>query len=141
MFSKSCKYAIRATLYLAVHSDESNKINATQMAVELDIPSHLLAKVLQQLSKSQLITSSKGPGGGFYLTPQNRNITIEKIVHSIDGPQVFDFCILGLAACSTENPCPLHIQVFGYRAGLKYQLENLTVNEMAERIKMKNIRV
>ncbi len=141
MFSKSCKYAIRATLFLAVHSNTSTKINAVQMAAELDIPSHLLAKVLQQLAKSRLISSSKGPGGGFYLTPENRKITIEKIVHCIDGPKVFDFCILGLAACTKENPCPLHVQVFGYRAGLKYQLENLTVSEMAERIKMKEIKI
>ena len=71
MFSKSCKYGIRAVLYLAVHSTNEKRLGVTEIASELDVPKHFLAKILQQLAKENLISSTKGPTGGFFLNAKN----------------------------------------------------------------------
>lgn len=134
MFSKACQYAIRATLYLAMHSSESQKIGVKEISTALEVPQHFLAKTLQQLSRYHLISSIKGPNGGFFLNDKNREITLRQIVVCIDGPDFFTSCILGLPVCSGEKPCPLHMQAMAYREGLNYQLKHQSISELAQRM-------
>ncbi|GJM35579.1 MAG: hypothetical protein DHS20C18_45800 [Saprospiraceae bacterium] len=141
MFSKACKYAIRAVLYLAVHSSPENKVGVKAIAEDLQVPKHFLAKILQQLSRDQLISSVKGPNGGFYMADENLNVPMEKIIKSFDGMEVFTSCILGLPVCSAENPCPLHVQAFAYREGLYYQLQHQSIREMADRVKLQELKL
>lgn len=141
MFSKSCKYAMRAVLYLALHGSEEKKLGVKEIADELNVPKHFLAKLLQQLSKNQLISSTKGPSGGFYLSEQNRMTSLRKVVETIDGPEVFNTCILGLPVCSSENPCPLHFKALAYREGLLEVVEDRNVEELARRIKQQKLTI
>ncbi len=130
MFSKTCQYAIRAVLYLAVHADDK-KVGVAELAEALNAPKHFLAKILQQLSKHKLVSSAKGPKGGFYLTEKNLKATLEDIILCIDGPEVFTGCVMGLPQCSSENPCPLHVQANAYRQGLQFHLKYQSIGEMA----------
>ncbi len=134
MFSKACKYAIRASLYLATHAGEGHKAGVKEIATALDVPQHFLAKILQQLSRNHIISSSKGPSGGFYMDEKNMEMTLKQIVECIDGPDMFSACILGLPVCSAANPCPLHVQAFAYREGLHYQLKHQAIGELAKKI-------
>ena len=128
-------------MYLSTHSGPDAKKGAQEIADALKVPKHFLGKILQTLSRHDLISSAKGPGGGFYLSEENRQITIDQIIYCLDGPGIFTSCILGLPKCSSDNPCPLHIQAFAFRDGLKYQLEHQTVDEFAQRIERENIRI
>ncbi len=141
MFSKSCKYAMRAVLYLALNGNEEKKLGVKEIADELNVPKHFLAKLLQQLSKNQLISSTKGPSGGFYLNDQNKETSLRKVVETIDGPEVFNTCILGLPVCSSENPCPLHFKALEYREGLLEVVEGKKIEELARRIKDENLTI
>ena len=141
MFSKSCKYGIRAVLYLAVNSSSKNKLGVAEIADNLEVPKHFLAKILQQLAKENLISSIKGPSGGFYLSERNRVSNLKDIIEVLDGKQIFHDCILGLKECSSERPCPLHFQAFGIREGLNYQLEYQTIDEIAEKIIRTNLSI
>ncbi len=141
MFSKGCKYGIRAVLYLAVYSSLQKRLGVTEIARELDVPKHFLAKILQQLAKENLISSTKGPTGGFYLSKKNRESNLKEVIEALDGPQIFTGCILGLAECTSERPCPLHFQAYGIREGLNYQLQYQTIDEIAEKIKRTNLTI
>ncbi|MCG8326858.1 MAG: Rrf2 family transcriptional regulator [Chitinophagales bacterium] len=134
MFSQACKYAIRAVLYLAVNANEEKKIGGKEIALELEVPQHFLAKILQQLSKNNLISSVKGPSGGFFLSKKNKEATLEEVIKCIDGPDVFTSCILGLPVCSAETPCPLHVQAYAHREGLNHQLRNQAIGDLAKQI-------
>ena len=126
---------MRAVLFLAVNSSAEKKIGVKEIAEALDVPKHFLAKILQQLSKHHLIASIKGPSGGFYMQDENLEMPMEKVIESIDGPEVFSSCILGLTVCSSKNPCPLHVQAMAYRQGLQHQLRHQSIRELASRIK------
>ncbi len=134
MFSKSCKYAIRAVIYLATYSDEGHKIGVKEVAEALDVPGPFLAKILQQLSRHGLISSTKGPSGGFYLSEKDKSASMRKVVESIDGPDIFSSCILGLPVCSSANPCPLHDQALVYREGLMNMLTGQTIKDLAAQV-------
>ncbi len=107
MFSNSTKYAIRTIEYLLLNQDQ-DKLSVIKLATELDIPQPYLSKIMQQLSKGNIISSTKGRGGGFYLSNENLKRPLIDIVICIEGYNVFDKCVLGLNKCSDENPCMLH---------------------------------
>ena len=135
MISNSSKYAIRSVLYLAIHSDEKNKLSAKKIAEEIKIPSAYLAKIFQTLSKKRLISATKGPKGGFYLTQQNCANTLLDIILCIDGDDKLTTCFLGLSSCSNDNPCPVHHIVFPFRENLFKEIQGKTIGEFAEEAK------
>lgn len=134
MLSKSCKYAIRAVLYLAISADEGNKMKAEEIAEKLDIPKHFLAKILQPLAKRGIISSTKGRQGGFYLNEVNKSNKLLTIIEYFDGKDVFINCILGLNHCSNEMPCPYHNWVDPCRTLLYSKIQSETIGTSAKRI-------
>ncbi len=118
MFSKSCEYAIRAVLYLAAHTG-AKKNSVKEIAEALGVPKYFLAKLLQQLAKHHLVASSKGAGGGFYLNPEDQEVSLADVIRCIDGDDLFSSCVLGLPVCSSTNPCPLHHHVLEFRENIE----------------------
>ena len=139
MFSKSCQYALRAVLFLAVNRNAGHNYNVKEIAEELELPMHFLGKLLQQLSRDQIISSIKGPSGGFFMTEDNLKIPVMKIVNTIDGPDSLSTCLLGLRSCSVENPCPLHGKAASYRDGLRNMLSESSILQVAERIEKEGL--
>ena len=136
MLSNACQYAIRSVLYLAIHSDDKKRIGVKTIAEELETPQPFLAKLLQQLAKSDLVSSIKGPNGGFYLTKKNTNNSLWEIVECIDGTEKFNQCFLGLSKCSDENPCPVHFIVSPFKDKLLNDFRDKSIAQFTEEIKL-----
>ena len=133
MFSKACEYGIRSILFIASKSKDEVKVGIKEIAYSLDIPEAFTGKVLQQLVKAEILSSSKGKGGGFFLTQEQlRDKTLGDIVKSIDGDLLFEGCGLGLAACNANKPCPLHTQFVKIRKELKSVLQDTTVEKLSD---------
>ena len=96
MLSNASKYAIKAMLFLVIHTDKSNKIGVKSLAKTLVVPEPFLAKILQKLVRNKLLSSAKGPNGGFYTSESNSKNTICDILQTIDGHLLFDKCFMGL---------------------------------------------
>jgi Rrf2 family protein len=132
MFSKSCKYAIRAVLHLAAFTAEERKLGVQSLADSLEVPKHFLGKILQELSRQGIVSSAKGPTGGFFLSDADRQAPLSRVVEAIDGPEVFSSCILGLPVCGADNPCPLHFQALEYREALQEIIEDRSIAQVVE---------
>ena len=72
MLSNSCRYGIRAVVYLASRYSEKNNIGIKEISGVLNLPAPFLAKILQQLARHKILNSVKGPNGGF-LSLRNLN--------------------------------------------------------------------
>ncbi|WP_228238295.1 RrF2 family transcriptional regulator [Allomuricauda sp. M10] len=132
MFSKACEYGIRATVYIALQSLEGRRVIVNEIAKEIDSPIAFTAKILQQLSKSKVIHSVKGPTGGFEIERNNMNtVKLSMIVHAIDGDDIYVGCGLGLKECNASRPCPLHDKFIDIRNDLRSMLENTSLYELA----------
>ncbi|CUS81664.1 transcriptional regulator, BadM/Rrf2 family, partial [Candidatus Kryptonium thompsonii] len=81
---------------------------AKQIAGALSIPREFLNKVMQRLVKAGFLVSVKGPGGGFLLAKDPKDITVFDIVKAIDGVEWFDSCLLRVGRCDEANPCVVH---------------------------------
>ena len=134
IFSRSSEYAIRAMVYLAVNSSPSLRFGTKKIAEDLDFPEHYLGKVLQQLARNHLISSAKGPNGGFCVDADAMEISLLKIIDSIDGLSFFTTCGLGLHECNDEKPCPIHKDYQIFRGEFYKMLSDKTIKDMKEDI-------
>ncbi|WP_430968094.1 RrF2 family transcriptional regulator [Spongiimicrobium sp. 2-473A-2-J] len=137
MLSNACKYAIRAILYLAIHSDDAHKIRVKKIAEELETPQAFLAQLLRQLTANKLVSSTKGPGGGFYLDARNREKSVWDVISCIDGTHKFDACFLGLSQCNDINPCPAHYLVAPFKKKILNDFRDKTISKLAKEMEKK----
>lgn len=134
MISKSCQYALRAVVFLASEAGDNIKLNVKQIAKEIDAPEAFTAKILQVLNRHNIITSLKGPYGGFFIEEHQLDAPILNIVQAIDGLQVFTSCGLGLKQCSAKHPCPFHNEYEVLRNKMRETFEKTTIKKLAKKI-------
>lgn len=135
MFSKTCEYAIRATIYIYNrYNKEDINVSIDDIAEDIQSPRHFTAKILQTLSRQNIISSIKGPNGGFYLTPQQGKTSLLDVVRAMDGPKLLAGCVLGLEQCNEHHPCPMHEQYKPVRDKLIMLLKSNTIEELAARL-------
>lgn len=134
MISKACKYGIRATIFVASKAGEGIKLNVREIAREVDAPEAFTAKILQILNRHKVITSLKGPYGGFYVEKQQLDQPVINIVAAIDGMGIFKECGLGLRDCSDAHPCPMHHKYKIAREAVRTAFEQTTVGHLAENL-------
>lgn len=134
MLSNSCKYGIRALVYLASRHTRSN-IGIREISGDLGLPSPFLAKILQQLAKHKILNSVKGPNGGFSLKKKPESITMLDIVKIIDGDNLFKNCLIHDGACSdvrkSRKACPAHDDYSVIRSKIDGLFRNRTIADLA----------
>jgi Rrf2 family transcriptional regulator, iron-sulfur cluster assembly transcription factor len=130
IISQACKYGLRAMVYLAEHGD--NPVLSRDIARELTIPEHFLAKILQDLSRNRLLNSFKGRGGGFRLARPASQLKLIEVIEAIDGPEFGQGCLLGLPECSDETPCPLHYQWSDIKSTILHMLDRTSIQHVVD---------
>jgi len=75
--SKKADYALMAMKHLAIKPDLSST-SAREIAEQYDIPIELMAKVLQRLARSGLLTSHQGTRGGYTLARPVAAISVRR---------------------------------------------------------------
>jgi Rrf2 family iron-sulfur cluster assembly transcriptional regulator len=138
MLSNSCRYGIRAVIYLASQPLSSGKTGIKQISADLGLPQPFLAKILQQLAKQKILISSKGPHGGFSLLKNPEHITLLDIVKTIDGEDIFTNCLMHNGSCEStgleKKTCPLHEEYEKTRNGLIKIFSKKTIYEIVKRV-------
>jgi Rrf2 family iron-sulfur cluster assembly transcriptional regulator len=138
MFSKSTEYAIRAAIYIAAEVNKDKKVGLSEICDHITAPRPFTAKILQILTRNNVISSKKGVNGGFYLNKAQHSAKLIEIVQAVDGNTLFTRCGLGLKECSETEPCPLHERFAAIRAQLKEMMEEATIDNMAKKLKEGN---
>lgn len=139
ILSKSCEYAIQAMLYLVSHKNEI--VGLKEIAEDLEIPQYFLSKIMQVLVKRGLISSIKGPNGGFRIKMAPDQISLLAIVDIIDGLSAFDRCGIGMKLCDDAYPCPIHEKFKPFRDDIRKFLEKQTVALLAKKLTDKNSKI
>lgn len=137
MLSNTSRYAIRALIYLAINKSNGRKIGIKKIAEDLNIPSPFLGKILQTLAKQKVLSSTKGPNGGFSISDKSESLNIFDIIKIIDGDDLFDSCLISDKSCTEMegNPCTLHNHYEPIRANLRMMFEDHTIQQLAEEFK------
>jgi Rrf2 family protein len=138
MLSATCKYGIRAVIFIASRPDQKINTGLKQISEELKIPKPYLAKILQVLSRKKILHSSKGPHGGFYLLIPAAKLTLMDIIEAIDGGDFFDSCYVTGEKCnfdqSDKGVCILHNDLRKEKDNLAKFFSSKTIGELVNQV-------
>lgn len=136
MLSNSCRYGIRAVIYLASQPKNTGKTGIRQISSDLDLPTPFLAKILQDLARQKILLSSKGPHGGFSLMKDPKKIKLIDIVRAIDGDEFFTTCVIHNGPCGGKRNhrkyCSLHDDYEKIRHEIKQVFRKKTIYDMVQ---------
>lgn len=124
------EYAIRAILYLS--RQPRGKLSLVgEIAESAGIPRTFLSKILQQFTRTGLVASFRGMGGGFTLARDPAGITLLEVVEAIEGPVLPNRCLVGEGTCERDRICRVH-EVWGrVRDEIVAILAGVTIEELA----------
>jgi len=106
MLSKTGEYAMRAVIHLAQHPDQW-PMPGGRIAQEAGIPAKYLAKVLGDLVRAGVLSSSRGKLGGFAMARSPKRTRLIDVLGPFEPPDARR-CPFGNRECSDENPCLAH---------------------------------
>lgn len=134
-FSKSFGYALRGVLYVAMHSEETRRVQADEISRRLAVPKHFLAKIMNRVVKEGILDSTKGPFGGFSVNEETLSSPLIRLLRITDGMEQFNTCVLRLRKCNKTKPCPVHFLMEQSRDDL---LKNFSQTTVADLLKQDN---
>jgi Rrf2 family protein len=91
--TRAADYAVRVMIHMA-SLPSATTLRLKNIGNEVNVPESFLAKVLQILTRAGMITSKRGPDGGFTLPDSSRQLTILDIVTAVDGPVQLNSCLI-----------------------------------------------
>ena len=107
VLSKSAEDALRA-VHLLAHLSSDEPVKAGTIAAALDLPENSLSKLLHRLQREGLLTSRRGPAGGFSLSRESGSIPLADVIAPFDDLVEERYCLLGRPECRDESPCAAH---------------------------------
>lgn len=131
IFSKSFGYSLRGILFVALKEDGAH-VQLDDMAEALGVPRHFMGKIMKRLVKGGIISSLKGPTGGFFLNPSTLARPLIDIYRITDHPEDLEQCVLSRGPCNTEHPCKLHDKVLPLKSPLYKILFDTTIGELMD---------
>jgi Rrf2 family transcriptional regulator, nitric oxide-sensitive transcriptional repressor len=100
--NEATSIAIHACVYMAKHMDRN--VTATEIATALKASKDHIEKVMQRMSKANLIVAKRGPKGGFMLARDPAKITLLEPFEVTEGEVARDVhCPLGELFCKGET--------------------------------------
>jgi Rrf2 family protein len=128
--TRAADYAVRVMVHLATMPAEKRTF-LPDLAQATSTPESFLSKVLQALTRAELISSRRGKAGGFAILPRGRAASMREVIEAIDGPICLNVCVTGGKACERKSWCPAHPVWARAQRVLADVLMNATVADLA----------
>ena len=131
ILSQTAQYGLRAVLYLSEH-DAEGPLRVEDIAGALKVPRNYLSKILHVLARAGMLTSTRGPHGGFVLARRADRLTLDEIVRHFDDFPTERRCVLGHEVCSDTTPCAAHERWKEVATSVRAFFRETTVADLAE---------
>lgn len=95
--SEAATLALHAALRLAENPDRV--LGTGEIARELGVSEAHLSKVLQRLHRAGILSSVRGPQGGFKLAKPAGQVTLLELYETIEGKLETTVCLFGKPVC------------------------------------------
>jgi Rrf2 family protein len=122
--------AIRALVYLAM-AGPGKRVSGEEICREQKLAPALLIKSIRPLVRIGLVATFRGVGGGFRLAKPAESITLLEIIEAVQGPLVFNECLLQPGSCERDVFCPVHPVWREVRANVEKTLSLWTLSDLA----------
>lgn len=128
--SKKTDYALLAMRHLAANADRG-AVSARELAETYNIPTELLAKVLQKLVRGRLLESQQGIRGGYVLARPSTQMSVADVIQAVDGPLMVTACSESDHSCDQYAKCNIRDPLWRIKDRIVSTLAATTVAELA----------
>ncbi len=131
--TKASGYGILALGYLSGKPDNT-VVSTREISEVFSLPSELLAKVLQRLSKQGLLKAHQGRGGGYSLARLTDDISVAEVVEVIEGPITVAVCLKegGAEHCDQFEYCTIKSPIEEVQQQLIELFRTITVAQITQ---------
>ena len=101
------QYAVRALVTLVLISD-GGPVTLKEISKKEEISLHYLEQLFSKLRKGNIVRSIKGPGGGYVLNRDSKDIKVGEIIEMVEEPISPVACVDegdGGASCNRYDTC------------------------------------
>lgn len=133
--TRKCDYAMIALVYLAQRRAAGEaSVSARRIADAYGLPLPLLMNILKDLTHERLVTSTRGPAGGYSIVDEPDQIPLLTIIRAVDGPLRFARCAepseQGGQNCEIQDCCPVREPVQRLHERLQSFLAEVTLADL-----------
>ena len=137
MLTNKGKYGLKAMAHLA-RLAPGETAQAAEIAAAEQIPKKFLDAILLDLRNAGHVRSKKGPGGGYALARDAREIPVGAVVRTLDGPLAPIACASRTAYrpcedCRDLAACAVRLTMVEVRDAMARVLDGLSIAEMVAR--------
>lgn len=134
MLTAKGKYGLKALVYLA-SLENGETAQSADIATSNNISKKFLDSILADLRKAGFVDAKKGPGGGYMLARQPKEIAIGNAIRSLDGPLAPIACASRTAYrpckdCRDLKGCAVRITMTKVRDAMSKILDKTTLADM-----------
>lgn len=122
------RYAVTAMLDVALHSDK-NPVPLADISERQGISLSYLEQLFSRLRKQGLVTSVRGPGGGYRLGLDADKIAVSMVIHAVDESIDATHC-KGTGTCRDGQRCLTHSLWENLSNRISAFLDGITLGEL-----------
>ncbi len=125
------RYAVTAMLDLAINRD-NGPITLADISKRQGISLSYLEQLFSKLRRNGLVDSARGPGGGYSLSRDARDITVVEVIEAVDENISADHC-KGMKNCHEGQGCISHELWTELSCQIHEFLSNITLAQVIEK--------
>ncbi len=129
------RYAVTAMLDLALNAQE-RPITLVEISKRQEISLSYLEQLFARLRKHQLVSSTRGPGGGYQLADHPKNINIANVINAVDEIVDARRC-QGKQDCMGDHECLTHELWTDLSLQMQRFLSSITLAQLVKRRKQR----
>ncbi len=123
------QYGVRAMFEIA-RSYNSGPVTIKEISEKQDVSVAYLEQILNQLRKSGIIRSVRGPGGGYVLSRKPDDVSIGEILKELEGPVAITSCLDPKEGCMRVDGCVTHLLWKSLGENIEAFLNKMTLNDL-----------
>lgn len=131
------RYAVTAMLDLALHAQEA-PVPLADISQRQGISLSYLEQLFAKLRRQGLVSSARGPGGGYRLSRDSKEIAISEVINAINEHVDARRCG-GLANCQDDEPCLTHELWTDLSQQIQDFLTNISLGDLVERREVREV--
>ncbi len=127
--SKLADYAV--VILTIMTSSDDELMSAAKLSMMSRVPEPTVSKILKMLSKGGIIESTRGIHGGYALSVNPSEVTVEDIINAIDGPVLITQCADGGdAVCSLGLECKMRGRWNEVNQAIRHALSSVSLRSI-----------
>jgi len=127
--SSTAQQAISAVLCIAAAGGEPMRVQT--IAAATGAPRNYLSKILHVLARAGVLSSGRGPRGGFRLAGPAERLTLAAVTGPFERPGQRR-CLLGRPTCRDATACPAHRRWSKVASGVEDYFQTTTIARLLE---------